>query len=41
MTYRRDGVPMGLPGISEFEIWRTDAQAIAQALQVLDTYFAG
>ena len=41
MTYRREGVPMGLPGISEFEIWRTDAQAIAQARQVLDTYFAG
>lgn len=39
MIYRRAGVPMGLPGISEFEIWRTDDQAIAQARQVLSTYF--
>lgn len=40
MHYRRQGVPMGLPGISEFEIWRTDADAIAQARQVLQAYFA-
>ncbi len=28
MNYRREGVPMGLPGISEFEIWRTDENEI-------------
>lgn len=39
MTYRKQGVPMGLPGISEFEVWRTDRQAIAQARQVLDGHF--
>ena len=23
MTFRREGVPMGLPGFSEFEVWQT------------------
>ena len=26
MTFRREGVPMGLPGFSEFEIWQTSEQ---------------
>ena len=36
MEYRRKGVPMGLPGISEFEVWRCDEQAVRAARQVLD-----
>ena len=39
MKYRREGVPMGLPGISEYEIWRTDRtaiRAVRQALEALD-----
>lgn len=39
MTFRRPGVPMGLPGISEFEIWRTDRAAIAAARAVLEENF--
>lgn len=35
MEYRREGVPMGLPGISEFEVWRTDEEAIREAAAVL------
>lgn len=35
MVYRREGVPMGLPGISEFEIWRTDENAVRQAADAL------
>lgn len=38
MTYRKEGVPMGLPGISEFEIWRTDVQEVRQAAEIL-SYF--
>lgn len=39
ITFRKEGVPMGLPGISEYEIWRTDAQAIAEARAVLQEFF--
>lgn len=35
MQYRREGVPMGLLGISEFEIWRTGEQEIRRAADVL------
>lgn len=38
MTYRREGVPMGLPGISEFEIWRTDVQEIRKAADILSHF---
>lgn len=37
MQYRREGVPMGLPGISEFSVWRCDEQQILAARQVLDS----
>lgn len=40
MVYRREGIPMGLPSMSEFEIWRTDETKIKRAREVLDT-FAG
>ena len=36
MTFRREGVPMGLPGFSEFEIWQTSEETIRAARQVLD-----
>lgn len=36
MTFRREGVPMGLPGFSEFELWQTSEAIIRSARQVLD-----
>jgi len=36
MIYRNPHVSMGLPGISEYDIWQTDADAIKQARLVLD-----
>ena len=36
MAFRREGVPMGLPGISEFEVWRCDEDAVRRARQALD-----
>lgn len=36
MKYRKEGVNMGLPSISEYEIWRTDEEAVRKARQVLD-----
>lgn len=35
MDFRRDGVPMGIPGISEFEIWQTDAAQVRKAARIL------
>lgn len=36
MIFRREGVPMGLPGFSEFEVWQTSEDTIRQARSVLD-----
>ena len=36
MVFRRAGVPMGLPVMSEFERFETDAQAVAAARQALE-----
>lgn len=36
MTYRNEKVNMGLPGISEFQLWRTSEDAIRQAAQALE-----
>ena len=36
MIYRREGVPMGLPGISEYELWRCDEAAVRAARQALE-----
>ena len=36
MIYRKEGVNMGLPSISEFELWRTQESKIREARQVLD-----
>ena len=35
MTFRREGVPMGLPGLDEWHIQRTDPHAVRTALAVL------
>lgn len=36
MVYRREGVPMGLPAMSEYSIFRTDKEVVAQARKILD-----
>lgn len=36
MTYRKDGVPMGLPLASEFSLWRTSGEEIAAVRAALD-----
>ena len=35
MVFRREGVPMGLPGLDEWHIPRTDEQAVRDAVTVL------
>lgn len=35
MEFRKEGVPMGIPGFSEFEIWQTSADEIRKAAAVL------
>ena len=37
MTFRREGVPMGLPGFSEFEVWQTSEANIRAARQALNS----
>lgn len=37
MTFRHEGVPMGLPGFSEFEVWQTSEANIRAARQALDS----
>ena len=37
MTFRREGVPMGLPGFSEFEVWQTSEANIRAARQAVDS----
>ena len=36
MVFRRDEVKMGLPSLSEFERWQTDAMAVSAAREVLE-----
>ena len=36
MTFRREGVPMGLPGFSEFDLWQTSETNIRAARKALD-----
>lgn len=36
MEYRNDRVNMGLPGISEYDIWRTSCDEIRKAVEVLE-----
>ena len=35
MAYRREEVSMGLPSLSEYDIWETSAEEIAKAVKVL------
>ena len=35
MSYRKEGVNMGLPGLSEFDIFRTDPEEIRKAKEAL------
>lgn len=35
MRYRKEGVPMGLPMMSEYSLFRTDSQVVAEARRVL------
>lgn len=35
MLYRKEGVPMGLPAMSEYDIYRTDRAIVAEAKSVL------
>lgn len=35
MEFRRDGVPMGIPGFSEFEIWQTSQEQVEKASEIL------
>lgn len=37
MQFRREGVPMGLPGFEEFALWQTDPDAVRRARQALDS----
>ncbi|MDO4293040.1 MAG: copper homeostasis protein CutC [Eubacteriales bacterium] len=36
MQYRNPAVSMGLPGLSEYEIWQTDSQAVRSVRALLD-----
>ena len=38
MQFRREGVPMGLKEISEYDIWRTDFNAVQDAVHTLQKY---
>ena len=39
MKYRKEGpLNMGLPSLSEFEVWRTDEEEIRKARKVLDEF---
>lgn len=38
MVYRKEGINMGLPSMSEFEIWRTDEKKIREAREALDEF---
>ncbi|MDD3362251.1 MAG: copper homeostasis protein CutC [Hespellia sp.] len=36
MIYRKEGINMGLPGFSEYEIWQTEEEKIRAARKILD-----
>lgn len=36
MRFRREGVPMGIPGFGEFEIWQTDREQVRRAVKVME-----
>ncbi len=40
MAFRRENVPMGAPGLNEFELWRCDENAVRAAREALDAVCA-
>lgn len=38
MTYRNPNVNMGIPGLSEYEIWRTDKEEVKRAYNILNNH---
>lgn len=38
MRYRREGVPMGLPAMSEYSVLRTDGGIVARAKEILQEW---
>lgn len=38
MTFRREGVNMGLPGFSEYEIWQSSVEKIKEARKIVDQF---
>lgn len=36
MAYRREGVSMGVPGLGEYQLFRTDGEKVREARRVLD-----
>lgn len=41
MRYRKEGVPMGLPIMDEYSIFRTDSEIVAQARSAITEHTAG
>ncbi len=37
MSYRKEGVPMGLPMVSEFTLWSCDGEEVKRAREILDS----
>lgn len=40
MIYRKPGVSMGLPSLSEYELWRTDEQEFEECAKIVHTLSA-
>ena len=38
MRYRKEGVPMGLPAMSEYSVFRTDGRIVGQAKKILEEH---
>lgn len=38
MAYRKEGVSMGIPGMSEYQVFRTDKQEIEKAKKVIEEF---
>ncbi|MDE7047532.1 copper homeostasis protein CutC [Parablautia intestinalis] len=38
MCYRKEGVPMGIPAMSEYSIFRTDGETVAKAKKILSEW---
>ena len=38
MIYRREGISMGLPSLSEYELWQTDEQEFRECAQIVHSF---